>query len=53
VTLIRPPASAPRAPRERPAGAKRPFLLVNRLARLAVVLGLLAVVGLGYLLQSC
>ncbi len=34
-------------------GANRPFLLVNGLVRLAVPLGILAVVGLGYLLQRC
>jgi hypothetical protein len=42
----------PAAP-ERAAGAKRPFLLVNGLARLAVLGGVFAVVGLGYLLQRC
>ena len=34
-------------------GPKRPFLLVNGLVRLAVLLGVLGVVGLGYLLQRC
>ena len=45
-------ASDPPAP-ERPAGARRPFLLVTGLARLGVLLAILAVVGLGYLLQRC